>query len=81
VSRVRYKHNTQDFYTGSLKPKVHPVCQGNPRLTLHYLKRFTKFTRLHFQNMQKHHLRLLNHIRINTSRARLPLKTWKTTEN
>jgi len=52
--RVREKSNAQDFYTSSVKPKLHQVCQGNPSLTLHYFKRFTKFIPLHFQNMQKH---------------------------
>jgi len=51
---VREKSNAQDFYTGSLKLELHPICQSNPSLTLHYFKRFTKFTHLHFQNMQKH---------------------------
>jgi len=51
--RVREKIGTQDFYTSSLKPELHPICQGNLSLTLHYFKRFTKFTPLHFQNMQK----------------------------
>jgi len=46
--RVREKSNAQDFYTGSFKPKLHLVSQGNQSLTLHYLKRFTKFTPLHF---------------------------------
>jgi len=46
--RVREKSNAQDFYTGSLKLELHPVSQGNPSLTLHYFKRFTKFTPLHF---------------------------------
>jgi len=49
--RVREKSNAQDFYTGSLKLELHQVCQGNPSLTLHYFKRFKKFTPLHFQNM------------------------------
>jgi len=52
------------FYIGSLKPELHPVCQGNLSLTLHYFKSFTKYPPLHFQNMQKHHKRLLNHTRI-----------------
>jgi len=55
---------TTNFYTGSLKPELHPVCQGNLSLTLHYFKSFTKNSPLHFQNMQKHHKRLLNHTRI-----------------
>jgi len=46
--RVREKIGSQDFYTGSLKPELHPICQGNPSLTLHYFKRFTKFPLLHF---------------------------------
>jgi len=46
--RVREKSNAQDFYIGSLKPELHPVNQGNLSLTLHYFKRFTKFTPLHF---------------------------------
>jgi len=33
---------------------------------LHYFKRFTKFTLLHFQNKQNTHQRLLNHTRITT---------------
>jgi len=41
--RVREKIGSKDFYTSSLKPELHPVCQGNPRLTLHYFKRFTNF--------------------------------------
>ena len=52
------------MYTGSLKPELHPVCQGNLSLTLHYFKSFTKYPPLHFQNMQKHHKRVLNHTRI-----------------
>jgi len=54
----------RDLYTGSLKPELHPVCQGNLSLTLHYFKRFTKYPPLHFQNMQKPHKRLLNHTRV-----------------
>jgi len=53
-----------NFYTGSLKPELHPVCQDNLSLTLHYFKSFTKNPPLHFQNMQKHHKRLLNHTRV-----------------
>jgi len=41
--RVRKKIGSQDFYTGSLKPELHQVCQGNLSLTLHYFKRFTKY--------------------------------------
>jgi len=41
--RVKEKIGLQDFYTTSLKPKLHLVCQGNLSLTLHYFKRFTKF--------------------------------------
>jgi len=62
--RVREKVRSQDFYTSSLKPELHPVCQGNLSLTLHYFKRFKKYPHLHFQNMQKPHKRLLNHTRI-----------------
>ena len=54
MKRVKEKSNAQDFYTSSLKPKLHPVSQGNSSLTLHYFKRFTKFTTLHCQNMQEH---------------------------
>ena len=53
--RVREKIGAQDVYTGSLKPELHPVCQGNPSLTFLYFKRFTKFTLLHFQNKQNKH--------------------------
>jgi len=48
---IREKMRLQDFYTSSLKPELHPVCQGNLSLTLHYFKRFTKCPLLHFQNM------------------------------
>ena len=61
---VREEGRPRDFYTGSLKPELHPVCQGNLSLTLHYFKIFTKYPPLHFQNMQKHHKRLLNYTRI-----------------
>ena len=50
--KVREERTPQDFYTGSLKPELHPVCQGNLSLTLHYFKSFTKYPLLHFQNMQ-----------------------------
>jgi len=62
--KVREERTPRDFYTGSLKPELHPVCQGNLSLTLHYFKSLTKYPPLHFQNMQKHHKRLLNHTRI-----------------
>ena len=62
--KVREERTPRDFYTGSLKPELHPVCQGNLSLTFHYFKSFTKYSPLHFQNMQKHHKRLLNHTRI-----------------
>ena len=62
--KVREDKRPQDFYIGSLKPQLHPVCQGNLSLTLHYFKRFTKYPPLHFQNMQKPHKRLLNHTRV-----------------
>ena len=58
------REDTTNFYTGSLKPELHPICKGNLSLTLHYFKIFTKYPPLHFQNMQKHHKRLLNHTRI-----------------
>jgi len=62
--KVREERTSRDFYTGSLKPELHPVFQDNLSLTLHYFKSFTKYPPLHFQNMQKHHKRLLNHTRI-----------------
>jgi len=43
--KVREERTPQDFYTGSLKPELHPVCQGNLSLTLHYFKSFTKYCR------------------------------------
>jgi len=58
--KVREERRPRDFYTGSLKPELHPVCQGN----LSYFKIFTKYPPLHFQNMQKPHKRLLNHTRV-----------------
>jgi len=75
--KVREEGRPRDFCTGSLKPKLHPVFQGNMSLTLHYFKIFTKYSPLHFQNMQKYHTRLLNH----TSTARTLLQTWKTTRH
>jgi len=62
--KVREKIGSQDFYIGSLKPELHPVCQGNLSLTLHYFKRFTKYPPLHFQKKRKPQTRLLNYIRI-----------------
>ena len=61
--KVREERRPRDFYTSSLKLELHPVCQGNLSLTLHYFKRFTKYPPLHFQNIQKHNKRLLNHTR------------------
>jgi len=46
--KVREERTPRDFYTSSLKPELHPVCQGNLSLTLHYFKRFTKYPLLHF---------------------------------
>jgi len=79
--RVREKSNAQDFYTGSLKPELHPVCQGNLSLTLYYFKRFTKFTPLHFQNMQKHTQKTLESHKNQTSTTIQLLQTWKTTKH
>ena len=75
--KVREKIGSQDFYIGSLKPELHPVCQGNLSLNLHYFKRFTKYSPLHCQNIQKPHKRLLNH----TNTTRTLLQTWKTTRH
>jgi len=61
--KVIEESRPRDFYTGSLKLELHLVCQDNLSLTLHYFKIFTKYSPLHFQNMQKHHNRLLNHTR------------------
>jgi len=36
--RVREKIGAQDFYIGSLKPELHPICQGNPSLTVRPMK-------------------------------------------
>jgi len=36
--KVREERTPRDFYTSSLKPELHPVCQGNLSLTLHYFK-------------------------------------------
>jgi len=79
--RVREKCNSQDFYTGSLELELYPISQGNPSLTLHYLKRFTKFTPLHFQNMQKHTQKTLESHKNHTSTTRHLLQTWKTTRH
>jgi len=62
--KVREKRRPRDFYTDLLKPELHAICQDNLSLTFHYFKRFTNYPPLHFQNMQKHHKRLLNHTRI-----------------
>jgi len=61
--KVREERKPRDFYIGSLKLELHPVCEDNLNLIVHYFKRFTKYPPLHFQNMQKHHKRLLNHTR------------------
>jgi len=67
--------DAQDFYTSSLKPKLHLVCQGNLNLTLHYFKRFTNFTLLHFQNKQKHTQKTLESHNNYNSTARHLLQT------
>jgi len=41
--KVREKRTPRDFYAALLKHELHPVCQGNLSLTLHYSKRFTKY--------------------------------------
>jgi len=74
---VREKIGSQDFYTGSLKPELHPVWQGNLSLTLHYFKRFTKYPPLHFQNKQKPQTRLLNHTRITPAQQEPPCRPRK----
>ena len=79
--KVREKSNAQDFYTGSLKPKLHPFGQGNPSLTLHYFKRFTKFTPLHFKKCKKYTQKTLESHKNHTSIARHLLQTWKTTKH
>jgi len=78
---VREERRLQDFYTSSLKPELHPLCQGNLSLTLHYFKRFTKYPPLHFQNMEKPHKRLLNHTRVTPAQQKNLLQTWKTTRH
>jgi len=52
--RVREKIRANDFYIGSLKLELHLVFQGNPSLTFHYFKRFTKFTLLYFKISKTH---------------------------
>ena len=61
--KVIEKLGSQDFYTGSFKPELYPVCQGNPSLTCTISRDLQIFTLLHFQNKQKPHTRLLNHTR------------------
>jgi len=73
--KVREERTPQDFYTSSFKPELHPVCQGNQSLTLHYFKRFTKYPPLHFQNMQKHHKKTLESHKNQTSTTRTLLHT------
>jgi len=46
--KVKEERTPRNFYTGSLKPELHPVYQGNLSLTLHYFKSFTKYPPLHF---------------------------------
>ena len=78
---VREKSNAQNFDTSSLKPGLHLVGQGNMSLTLHYFKRFTKFTPLHFKNMQKHTQKILKSHKNHTSTSRHLLQTYKTTRH
>jgi len=59
--KVRKERTPRDFYIGSVKLELHPDCQDNLSLTLHYFKIFTMYPPLHFQNIQKPHKRLLNH--------------------
>jgi len=44
---------------------------------LHYFKSFTKYSPLHFQNMQKHHKILLNHTRITSAQQESSYKPGK----
>jgi len=55
--------------------------QGNPSLTLHYFKRFTKFTTLHFKNMQEHHIITFESHNNHTTIERHLLHTSKTTKH
>ena len=53
-----------------------------PEPELHYFKRFTKFTRLHFQNMQKQTPRLLNSTNsLNIAQQNLTCKPAKPLSN
>ena len=79
--KVREERRPRDFYTGLLKLELHPVCQDNLSLTLHYFKRFTKYPPLHFQNMQKTQQKTLESHKNHTSTARTLLQTWKTTKH
>jgi len=75
--KVNKERRPRDFYTGSIKLKLHPVCQDNLSLTLDYFKRFTKYPPLHFQNMQKPHKRLLNHTRVIPTQQEPSCRPWK----
>jgi len=52
---VKEKSNAQDFYIGSLKPKLHLVCQGNSSLTLHYFKRLQSLYPYTFKRCKNTH--------------------------
>jgi len=68
--KVKEERRPQDFYTGSLKPELHPICQDNLSLTLHYFKRFIKYPPLHFQKYVKTPQKSLESHKRHTSTAR-----------
>jgi len=61
--KVREERRPRDFYTDSLKPELHLVCQCL-ELDFALFQKIYKVSTLNFQNIQKLHKRLLNHTRV-----------------
>ena len=75
---VREERRPQDFYTGSLKPELHPVCQGNLSLTLLF-QNIYKVSTLTLSKYAKTTQKTREPHKSHISIARTLLQTWKTT--
>jgi len=71
--RVREKMRSQDFYSGSLKPELHPVCQSNLNLTLHYFQKIYKVSTLTLSKYAKTTQKTLESHKNHTKHSKNPL--------
>jgi len=61
------------------KTKLHPVSQGNISLTLHYLKRFTKSTKITLSKIHNYTKTLESNKNINKTQQNSHLQSWNPT--